>query len=121
MRPTWRHARKVLQWCEQEYGWSKYEEYRPTISYRKPDHLTEDVCGWYDDSDCHIHLNNLSCNTIEELVKTVIHEYQHHLQDPKQYQRLAKKLSHEQNPLEIQAEEVALRDYKKCLQELVFI
>ena len=78
MTPSWRHAKKILQWCEQEYGESKYWEYPPTISYRKPDYLTEDVCGWYDDSDCHIHLNNRQCNTIVELVKTIIHEYQQH-------------------------------------------
>lgn len=121
MTLSWRHAKKILQWCEQEYGESKYWEYPPTISYRKPDYLTEDVCGWYDDSDCHIHLNNRQCNTIVELVKTIIHEYQHHLQDPKQYQKLSKKLSREQNPLEIEAEDIALGDYKKCLKQLKFI
>jgi hypothetical protein len=118
---NWRHAGKVLEWCQNYYGPSKHCKYIPTLSYRKADYVTEDVSAYYDDQIAHIYINKEACNTIEELTKTVIHEYQHYLQNPKHYEILAMYLSRERNPMEIEAEKIARRDYKKCIKEVFSI
>ena len=82
----------------EHYGESKY-------SYDLPDLVlyydeNDSVAGEYDDNLHEISLNLFYSNSIEECVKTMVHEYQHLLQ----------------HPYEIEAEEIAERDYQLFMQ-----
>jgi Zn-dependent peptidase ImmA (M78 family) len=100
------------------YGTSKYNDGYPTLSYRKPDYFLEDATGEYVPEENHIYINKIMCNTFEELAKTVIHEYQHYMQNTDHFQIVSMYVKRERNPFEIEAEKIAKKDYKKCLTKL---
>lgn len=112
-------AVKVLNWCKRKYGKSRYNGSYPTISYTKPDYMLEDFSGYYEKDENHIYVNNVMCNTVEETVNTIIHEYTHYLQNMFHYQILAKYIDRTHHPMEIEAERIAKRDSKKCIEDLV--
>lgn len=99
----------------EHYGESKY-------SYDLPDLVlyydeNDSVAGEYDDNLHEISLNLFYSNSIEECVKTMVHEYQHYLQPTGWYQRYYDMgHTHQTHPYEIEAEEIAERDYQLFMQ-----
>jgi len=66
-----------------------------------------------------IFVNKEIHNTVEELVKTIIHEYWHYVSHSMhEYQILAKWLTSDKNPMEKDAIRIERRDHKKCLRFL---
>ena len=64
-----------------------------------------------------IHHNN--CNTLKDLVQTVIHEYTHYLQPVKSsYDKLLKKHGYNNHPMEIEAREMENQYYKDCWNKI---
>jgi Zn-dependent peptidase ImmA (M78 family) len=113
---THHDAKKVLQWCIEKYGISKINGNRLSIQYRKPDYDEEDMSGYYDKQDETIFVNKLMNENIEDLVKTVIHEYVHYrFHNMKDYYVLSKYMDHDDNPMEKEADKIESRDYKECL------
>lgn len=113
------HALKILKWCEDRYGLSKYNEGHVSIEFRKekyPDEENQD--GYYDDITNTIFVNRDTHATLKELVKTIIEEYVHYLQSDEEYQRLAKTYNYYDHPLEKEAKEAAKKDCKICINEL---
>lgn len=118
-KPSYHDAHKILQWCMNTYGKSHYNGDFPCVEYRKPDHSEEGCSGYYDEVDELIYVNREMNPTIEELAKTIIHEYTHYVKHPMDdYYVLAKYLNHDDNPMEIEASAIEERDYKKCLTYL---
>ena len=118
IKPTRKHAVKIFEWCVKEYGKSKFNKVLPAIEFRKENYLTEGFFGFYDSDDATIYINKDMNHDIPELVNSIIHEYTHYKQNMTHYQILSLYLSDEQNPLEIEAHEIADRDTQKCLKEL---
>lgn len=113
------HALKILTWCEEKYGPSKYNKGYPSIEFRKeryPDEENQD--GYYDDITNSIFVNRDTHTKVEELVKTIIEEYVHYLQSPSEYQKLAEMHSYYDNPYEKEAKKIAKKDYKECLENM---
>lgn len=118
-KPTHHDAKKILDWCINMYGKSKYNGNYPVVEYKKPDYTQEDYSGYYDEQEELIFVNKEAVTTIKELVKTIIHEYAHYKYHPmKDYYILSKYLKHNKNPMEKQADEIEKRDYKICLEYL---
>lgn len=115
---TKRHANKILYWCLSNYGLSKYNKTFPDVEYKKHDYYTEGCMAYYDEIDNIIFISKDDNDTLEELVNSIIHEYIHYKQNMKEYQILSKTLSDFDNPLEIEANEIAERDTKKCIKEV---
>jgi hypothetical protein len=116
---THHDAKRILQWCMDTYGKSKYNGNFPAIEFKKPDHSQQDYAGYYDEDEELIFINKDLNTTIEELTKTIIHEYTHYVKHPmKDYYTLARYLKHDKNPMEIEASKIEKRDYKKCLNEI---
>jgi len=112
-------AYKILWWCISEYGRSKLNGPYPYLEYRKADYYTGEDCGYYDEIEQVIFINKDAHLTLEDLVKTIIHEYTHYVKHSMhEYKILSKYLSHHRNPLEIDARRTENRDYKKCLKFL---
>lgn len=118
----WGTARKILQWCMNHYGRSKYNGGYPSLRYidtEKYENFNED--GFYEDIENIIYVNSKSKNikNLEELVRTVIHEYAHYKYHPMgKYYKLAEKYNNFDHPYEIQARQIEDRDTKKCLSYL---
>ena len=112
-------AYKILWWCISEYGRSKLNGAYPYLEFKKADEYSQDDYGYYDELEQVIFINKDMHNTLEELVKTIIHEYTHYVKHSMhEYKILSKYLSHHRNPLEIDARRIERRDYKKCLKFL---
>lgn len=114
-----KYAELVLDWCIEEYGKSRYNGDYPYVEFRKPDHTEIDHVGYYDDIDGTIFVNKDKVKSIEELVKTIIHEYAHyryHKMDD--YQVLSKYLNDDHNPMETEARLIESRDCDRCIEEI---
>jgi hypothetical protein len=117
-KPNKRHANKILDWCLNNYGLSKYNKIFPEIEYKKHDYYTEGCVAYYDEIDGIIFISRSDNDSLYELANSIIHEYTHYKQNMNKYQILSKTLSDAENPMEIEAYEIAERDSKKCLKEV---
>jgi len=113
-------AYQVLYWCISEYGRSKLNGRYPHIEFLKDledgDYVTY---AYFDDVESTIYLYKNKILTLEDLVRTVIHEYTHYCKHSMaEYRILSKYLSYHRNPLEIDARRIEKRDFKKCLKFL---
>jgi hypothetical protein len=118
MKLTRFHVVKILEWCENEYGYSKYNKGVLTIEFQKPTYLTEGLLGEYDAIENMIYVNSRDHENLDDLCKTVIEEYGHYLKNDREYQRLYDEYDYDNHPHEIECRERAERDYKRCLEEL---
>jgi hypothetical protein len=116
--PTRKHINAILNWCVKTYGKSKYNKEFPIVQYKKPDYLTEGAIAFYDDWEGVIFINKLENKNLYDLTNSILHEYTHYKQNPKHYEILSLYLPYSKNPLEIAADEIAIKDTKKCLKEL---
>lgn len=97
-----KYTDKIFKILETVYGYSKHQECTPYIVFLET--KEGDSKGEY----CHIHneiiLYKNNIKDIEELTRTLIHEYQHYLQSPTWMTRYYRKgHSYCDHPYEIQA------------------
>jgi len=112
------HAVKILEWCKKRYG--RGMKPYPILEFRKPNYLNgEHAQGEYDYEEDIIYVNSQMHYTLDELADTIIHEYVHYRYHAKStYYQLDRDYDHADHPMEKQAESIANRDKKKCVQEL---
>jgi len=71
--------------------------------------------GQYYDNKIYVYYNE--CKTVGSFISTFIHEYTHHTQNLKNYDKVLSRVGYENHPLEIEANEVA-KEYKQdCLEQ----
>lgn len=115
---TKKDAIKILDWCVQTYGKSKFNRSFPTLDFKKSDYYTEGCMAFYDEIESTIFVAKDLHHNLEDLANSIIHEYTHYKQNMRHYQILALYLPDHKNPLEVEAEKVANKDTKKCLNEV---
>jgi hypothetical protein len=118
IKPTKKHADKILEWCLKTYGKSKFNKPFPTLEFKKSDYYTEGCMAFYDEIESTIFIAKDLNKDIKELTNSIIHEYTHYKQNMRHYQILALYLPDHKNPMEIEAERIANKDTKKCIKEL---
>lgn len=108
----------ILDWCFFEYGESDYQETYPILEViRKGGGLS----GEYDSSANMITIYCDQVNSAKDLTETIIHEYQHFLQCPEEYEKISRKgIPHKDHPLEIIAENVAQDGWKSCIRDILY-
>jgi len=112
-------AEKILYWCISTYGKSELNGDYPHLEFKNAVYYNGDDYGYYDEIEQIIFVSKDAHTTLEELVKTIIHEYTHYVKhNMEDYNVLSKYLSHHRNPLEIDARKIERRDYKKCIKFL---
>lgn len=86
VRQVKQYTEKYLNVIEQIYGESKHHEHTPYI-YICRDKTLEDAKGEYCFllNEITLYLNNIHSH--EELIRVLIHEYQHYLQSPSWFTR----------------------------------
>ena len=114
---------KVINWCINEFGLSKYHEYDPWLEIDMDDEDCS-LMGEYvhDNNEIIIYPNFM--DNMNEFIDTIIHEYTHYMQSPSWYTRYSNRrkelmgriVSH---PYEIEAYEVAKKNMKKCKKEVL--
>jgi hypothetical protein len=113
-------AYKVLFWLISEFGRSQLNGKYPHIEFMSEDENEEDLFAYYDEIEGMIFIFDYKINTLEDLVKTVIHEYWHYrYHSMHHYKILSTYLSYSRNPLETDARRAEKKHYKKCLKFLL--
>ena len=123
---------KVIDWCIDEFGLSKYYEHYP---YVEIDMFEENPMGEFIRDNNEIIIYPKAMENMDDFVSTVIHEYTHYMQSPSWYTRYANRkteLSAEEfatyllrgessldHPYEIQAEQIATTNYIECKNNIL--
>ena len=107
-----RIGRMAERWCRTNMGTNRRKKYDPTITYYKSMEGDLDMGEYrYWDNEIIIYYNN--CGNIKNLIRTIIHEWQHQLQPMTKYESLDTKYGYRKNPLEIEAEAAEEKYYKE--------
>lgn len=85
-------AEAILKVCIKYYGKSKYTNILPFIKiFKHSKYYTKKIkTGHYANNVISIYIKNIE--SVEELIKTIIHEYHHYLSDPNEYELLLEEL-----------------------------
>lgn len=113
---------QIIKWCRKEYGKRRHRPV-PKIIYLSLPHLGEYD---YDNNQIRIdlkkHIIEEGQLNLHEFIDTVIHEYQHYMQDwRKVYGDVVKKMEGklEIDYFEDRAEGVAERDFLSCYKQVI--
>jgi|TARA_B100001971_G_C17976663_1_gene425179 hypothetical protein len=112
---------KVIDWCMNKFGLSKYYDHYPYIEI---DMDEIDLMGEFVGDNNEIIIYPNAMENIDDFVSTLIHEYTHYLQRPSWYTRYLNNLTlneaiKNKHPYEIEADEVAINNWKQCKKEVL--
>lgn len=93
---------ETINWAQDNMG-TKRKRLPLTIKVTKQKIYHIPVCGMYDPSTNIIYINPIECGDVKEVIKTVIHEYTHYLQDIRSYGRLLREVGYDKHPMEKEA------------------
>lgn len=111
-RDVLRIGRQVEKWCRSNMGVNGRKKYDVLVTYYKSVDGDEDMGEYrYWDNEIIIYYNN--CNTVENLIRTIVHEWQHQLQAMSKYEKIHDELGYEDHPFEKEAEEAEDKYYKQ--------
>ena len=108
---------KVIDWCIDEFGLSKYYEHYPYIEIDMDEvNLMGEFVG--DNNEIIVYPNAM--DNMDDFISTVIHEYSHYLQRLSWYTRYIN-MGYEgvDNPYEMIAETIAINNRKLCKKEIL--
>ena len=112
-----RIGRMAERWCRSNMGTNRRKKYDPTITYYKSMEGDLDMGEYrYWDNEIIIYYNN--CGNVKNLIRTIIHEWQHQLQPMGKYERLHDEHGYEEHPLEKDAEAAELKYYKQMWMDI---
>ena len=107
-----RIGRQVEKWCRTNMGVNKRKKYDPTITYYKSYEGDMDMGEYrYWDNEIIVYYNN--CGNVSNLIRTIVHEWQHQLQPMGKYERIHDEVGYEEHPFEKEAEAAELKHYKQ--------
>ena len=108
---------KVIDWCIDEFGLSKYYEHYPYIEINMDE---VDLMGEFVGDNNEIIVYPNAMDNMDDFISTVIHEYSHYLQRLSWYTRYIN-MGYEgvDNPYEMIAETIAINNRKLCKKEIL--
>ena len=107
-----RIGRQVEKWCRTNMGVNRRNKYYPTITYYKSYDGDMDMGEYrYWDNEIIVYYNN--CGNVSNLIRTILHEWQHQLQPMGKYERIHDEVGYEEHPFEKEAEAAELKHYKQ--------
>jgi hypothetical protein len=111
----------VIDWCKENMEYPKHHKYYPTVEVKY--YINKKISGDYSSKSRVIRIFINNHKSIDELVNTIIHEYTHYLQMPRdtnqlEYTKYNKTKGYYNNPYEIDAREKAEFYTPKCIKDL---
>lgn len=100
-----------LNYCIDTLGQPKKNV--PTVSVVK---ATKEYYGEYSSEHGKIFIYYNICESVGQFISTFIHEYTHHTQNLKKYEKLLSTVGYSDHPQEIEANEMAKLHKQKCLE-----
>ena len=111
------HVIKIMRWCEKNIGINHRRKYWPLLEYHSGRGQYGD-CGDYDFDDNLITVYKGSHRSVINLIHTIIHEWCHYMQSKKKYYQYDLEYGYENNPFEIQANEIAELNKFQCKRDI---
>jgi len=112
-----RIGRQVEKWCRTNMGVNKRKKYDPLITYYKSYEDDTDMGEYrYWDNEIIVYYNN--CRTVGNLIRTIVHEWQHQLQPMTKYEGMDSKHGYNDNPMEIEAMAAEQKYYKRLWEAI---
>jgi hypothetical protein len=114
------YAIEAVKWCKNNLGVNKRKKNKLKISVRVNFKKTDerDFNGSYYSDENRIVIYDLNCNSLEDVVSTVIHEYTHYLQSVKKYWEYFKTHYYSTHPYERQARRNEEKYTELCLKSI---
>jgi hypothetical protein len=107
-----RVAINTLHYCVKTFGTNGDV---PTISIVK--RVRSKRYGQYDMVNKKIHVHHNICGDVKMIIRTIIHEYTHHMQDMSKYHDLLKTYGYKNHPQEVEAVGNEML-YTKCWKQI---
>jgi hypothetical protein len=70
----------------------------------------------YWDNEIIVYYNN--CRTVGNLIRTIVHEWQHQLQPMTKYEKIHNEVGYEEHPFEKEAEAIEKKNYKQVWKHI---
>ena len=106
-----------MNWCKRNIGINRRRHYLPALEYHKERGPYGD-CGDYDFDDNIITVYKGTHRSVINLIHTIIHEWCHYKQSKSKYYQYDLKYGYENNPFEIQANEIAELYKFQCKRDI---
>jgi hypothetical protein len=107
-----RVGRMAERWCRSNMGTNRRKKYDVAVTFYKSYDGDLDMGEYrYWDNEIIIYYNN--CGNIKNLIRTVIHEWQHQLQPMGKYEKVLDEIGYEDHPFEKEAEAAEEKHYKQ--------
>lgn len=112
----------TLKWCKKNIGINNRRKTKlkvvVRVNFPKDEH-ERFIRGAYYSEDNKIHVYHVNCKTINDIIKTIIHEYTHYLQSMKKYWEMYKTHYYSTHPYERQADRNEEKYFDLCLLEIL--
>jgi hypothetical protein len=93
---------EVVKWCEANVG-TKRKKKPLTFKVTSVPFASERAYGQYDPTTNRIIVDRSECQTVRMIVRVVLHEYCHFLQDLRGYSKLLREVGYVRHPQEMEA------------------
>lgn len=110
------HAIRVMNWCKNNIGINHRRKYLPVLEWSSCG--SDNDCGDYDFEDNIIGVNKNNHRSVIDIIHTIIHEWCHYKQSTKKYYEYTEIFDYQDNPFEIQANELADKMKWQCKKDL---
>ena len=114
-------AKQVLKWCKENMGINNRRKSLPKVSVRinfRKDETERFIKGIYYSSENRIIVYSVNCETMDEVVSTIIHEYSHYQQSMKKYWEYFEFYYYSNHPYEKEARKNEEMYTKKCIRSI---
>lgn len=114
------YTKLTLEWCENNLGINtrKRKKLLLDISYKERVKGKDIYYGKYCFNANKITIYVINCETLHDVISTMIHEYTHYLQSSSKYRLYSKTYYYSQNPYERQAKRNEEKYTKSCYNEI---
>lgn len=109
-------AVRVMNWCKVNVGLNNRRKYLPSLEWHSSSYDKD--CGDYDFEDNIMSVYKNNHKSVVEIISTIIHEWAHYKQSTKKYYEYDTIYNYQDNPYEIQANELADSMKWKCKKDL---
>lgn len=107
---------ETILWCESNVG-TKRKRKPLTFKVTSVPFCGERAFGQYDPTTNKITISSSECLNVKTIIRTVLHEYCHFLQDLRGYSKLLREVGYTKHPQEMEAR-VMETMYSVCFKEI---
>jgi hypothetical protein len=115
-----KYAILALKWCKKYFGTNQRKRSKLTLNISNYPFKRQgfNYFGSYCFNRNRINIFEPNCDTLYDIVSTIIHEYTHYLQSRTKYKMFEKTHDYSKNPLEKEAQRNEKKYTKLCIKEI---